>query len=188
MKGLTVKTLTLPLMVCALLVGTAQAEFLISPPSDARDAALDTVRESVDAETAANLDAAQTRIAALRQELQTLRGNTEMQNSETVDALREELRTLRQSLAQEVRDIVGGNDELRSQLQEQAQAAREQMAANRLVMGDRDVFDQVVGAANEQLAQSMAQTQEQIAAAQETIQAARDAGANRDELMSMRDD
>ncbi len=60
MDGWTAKFLALLLVVCALLAASAYAEFLISPPNEARDAALDTVRASVDAETAANIDATQT--------------------------------------------------------------------------------------------------------------------------------
>ena len=146
--------------------------------------ALDLIIDSVDAETAAELTASRDNIADLRDQLTLLR-DAEDADQDAIDALRAELRDARSALREQIRTIVQDSEELQAELRSLAQETREDMVAGRYVLRNDEVFDQVVAAASAEQAEALTANQTALEALKDELQAAKDAGATRDDVSEL---
>jgi hypothetical protein len=149
--------------------------------------AFDAVVDFVDPAVADELTSAQVDIQALRDELTVMRSADEVDEA-AIDGVRNELRDLRSALSTQVRDIVQGNEELRTELRGAARMAREDFIVTGYALRDDDALNDLLAAASGDDANAFAANQDSIVALQDEIRAARDAGADREATAALRDE
>jgi hypothetical protein len=150
----------------------------------AREAAMATIIESVDAGTAASI---QTRAELIKRQHASLR---ELHQSDTADrgsirTARQALRDSRREMGREIRRVLDEQPELRAQLKSQRQTLRQQRRLSKFVIANDDAFNLLTNAAPADLQQSLSDNRELLATARSAIRDARDSGASKTQVKSL---
>ncbi len=151
--------------------------------------AFDLIASSVDERTASELTTTRDTIDALREELRALRQSDDADQA-TIDALRGELTALRQMLRDQIAAIVEDDPLLQEELKALAQETREARVAE-FDARKEALFNEIIDYATPDQANSLEANRAEIEALRDELQAARSAGATREDvgdlLASMRE-
>ena len=153
-------------------------------PNIGGDEAFELVLSYADETAAAELTVLRAEIDAKRAELQALHDADEV-DSDAASALREELRTLRKSLSEQVRGIVKANEDLKGELRALARDTRQDRIAGGFALRNDEGFNELIAVASAEQAAALTDSQGQIDAIRTEIQAAREAGATREDLKDL---
>lgn len=174
--------------------GSAQADFMMGPSQEAKQAAFETIIENVDTTTAESLTEKQTNVEGLMSEFKTLI-EAEEKDEAAISTLREQIKTARSELRSEIKTVLDENDELKSTVKSQVREAHEEGRAMHHVMKDDEAFDQIVSAADETQSETLEVNRTQMEALKSDMKTARESGASseamadlREQMMSLREE
>ncbi len=150
----------------------------------ARQAAMETIINSVDPGTAASI---QSRAQLIKQQHASLR---ELRESEAADrtaiqSARQVLRNSRAEMGQEIKRVLAEQPELREQLKLQRKTFRQHRRLSRFVIANDDAFDLLIDKAPADQHQPLLENRALLSAARSTILDARASGASKTQVKSL---
>lgn len=151
----------------------------------AREAAMATIIQSVDAGTAASIEQRAKQIKRQHAELRALR-EAATADSTAIAAARQALRSSRAEMGDEIQRVLSEQPELRAQLKAQRRSVKQQRLLTRFTVANDDAFALLLETAPQDVQQQLSTNRQLLADARANIRAVKHSGASKTQLKSLR--
>ncbi len=179
------KSVTFLVSVLLATAMTSQANAHGKRDPLARQAAMSTIIQAVDAGTAASIETRAKLIREQHARLRTLQGTSPSDNT-AIRAARKDLRNTRDEMGEEIQRVLTEQPELRTRLKQQRSAFRQQRLLTRFTVANDEAFATLLNSAPQALHEQLSINRGLLADARATVREARDNGATRTQIKSLR--